>query len=98
MKKFNRPADVMVGPAYTCVQVLASAIEKAGTLDRAKIRDAIAATDMKTVIGPLKFRPDGTGVVIFFSVQWQKGKQEVVFPKEYATAPLVFPAPKWSER
>jgi len=98
MKKFDRPADVMVGPAYACVQVLANAIEKAGTLDRVKVRDAIAATNMMTVIGPLKFRPDGTGVVIFFSVQWQKGKQEVVFPKEYATAPFVYPMPKWSER
>jgi branched-chain amino acid transport system substrate-binding protein len=98
MKKFNRPADVITGPAYACVQALANAIEKAGTLDREKIRDAIAATDMMTVIGPLKFRPDGTGVVVYFGVQWQKGKQEVVFPKEYATAPLVYPMPKWSER
>ena len=88
----------MVGPAYACVQTLANAIIRAGTLDRAKIRDAIAATDMMTVIGPLKFRPDGTGVVVYYGVQWQKGKQEVVFPKEYATAPLVYPAPKWSER
>src|SRR5512136_1150547 len=84
MKKFNRPADVMVGPAYACVQALANAIEKAGTLDREKIRDAIAATDMMTVIGPLKFRPDGTGVVIYFGVQWQKGKQEIIWPKQYA--------------
>jgi len=53
---------------------------------------------MMTVIGPLKFRPDGTGVVVFFGVQWQKGKQEVVFPKEYVTVPLVYPMPKWSER
>jgi branched-chain amino acid transport system substrate-binding protein len=98
MKKFNRPADVITGPAYACVQALANAIEKAGTLDREKIRDALAAVNMVTVIGPLKFRPDGTGVVVYFGVQWQKGKQEVVFPKEYATAPLVYPMPKWSGR
>jgi branched-chain amino acid transport system substrate-binding protein len=98
MKKFNRPADVITGPAYACVQALANAIEKAGTLDRTKIRDALAATNMMTVIGPLKFRPDGTGVVIYFCVQWQKGKQEVIFPKEYATAPFIYPMPKWSER
>jgi len=98
MKKHGRPADVITGPAYACVQALANAIEKAGTLDREKVRDALAATDMMTVIGPLKFRPDGTGVVVYFGVQWQKGKQEVVFPKEYATAPLVYPMPKWSER
>jgi branched-chain amino acid transport system substrate-binding protein len=98
MKKYGRPADVITGPAYACVQALANAIERAGTLDRAKLRDAIAATNMVTVIGPLKFRPDGTGVVEYFGVQWQKGVQEVVFPKEYATATLVYPMPKWSER
>jgi len=98
MKKFGRPADVGVGPAYACVQVLANAIERAGTLDREKIRDAIASTNMKTVIGPLKFRPDGTGEVLYLGVQWQKGKQEIIWPKAYATAPLVYPFPKWSER
>ena len=29
---FGRPADVLVGPAYACVQILAAGIEKAGTL------------------------------------------------------------------
>ena len=98
MKKFNRPADMLTGPAYACVQVLANAIEKAGSLDRAKIRDAIAASNIMTVIGPVKFRPDGTGVVLNFTTQWQKGKQEVIFPKQYATAPFIYPMPKWSER
>jgi len=47
--EFGRPADLLTGPAYACVQILADAIERAGTLDRDKIRDAIAATDMMTV-------------------------------------------------
>jgi branched-chain amino acid transport system substrate-binding protein len=98
MKKYNRLPDVMVGPAYACVQILADAIERAGELDRAKIRDAIASTDVKTVIGPVKFRPDGTGLVVSLIVQWQKGKQEIVWPKEYITSPLIYPMPKWSER
>jgi len=98
VKKYNRPADVMVGPAYACIQILANAIERAGTLERDKVRDAIASTDMETVIGPVRFRPDGTGVVIPIVAQWQKGKQEIIWPKEYATAPFVYPMPKWSER
>lgn len=96
--KFGRPADVMVGPAYACIQILANAIEKAGSLDREKIRDAIAATDVTTVVGPVTFRADGTGVVAGPILQWQKGKVELVWPKEFATAPLVYPAPQWSER
>jgi branched-chain amino acid transport system substrate-binding protein len=96
-KKFGRPSDPIVGPAYACVQILAAAISKAGA-DREKIRDAIAATDVTTVIGPVKFRPDGTGIVQAAFAQWQNGKQELVWPKEFATAPLAYPAPPFAKR
>ena len=97
-KKFGRPADPIVGPAYACVQILAAAVSKAGAADREKLRDAIAATDMTTVIGPVKFRPDGTGIVQGAFAQWQNGKQELVWPKEFATAPLAYPAPPFAKR
>jgi branched-chain amino acid transport system substrate-binding protein len=98
-KKFSRPADPITGPAYACVQILAAAITKAGSLDHEKIRDAIAATDIVSVIGPVKFRPDGTGIINagFFS-QWINGKQELVSPRDAATAALVYPAPPFAKR
>ena len=97
-KLANRPADPIVGPSYACVQFLADAISRAGSLDRDKIRDAIAATNMTTVVGPVRFRPDGTGEVKVFFQQWLKGKQELVWPKEFATAQFGFPAPPFSQR
>ncbi len=97
-KKIGRPADPITGPAYACVQILAAAIGKAGAPDRDKIRDAIAATDLVTVIGPVKFRPDGTGIVTSVFLQWQNGKQELVWPKEFATVPLAYPAPPFAKR
>jgi branched-chain amino acid transport system substrate-binding protein len=97
-KKFGRPADPLVGPAYACVEILAAAVTRAGFPDREKVRDAIAATSMNTVIGPVKFRPDGTGIVPQALLQWQNGKQELVWPKESATAPLAFPAPPFAKR
>src|SRR5262245_54201276 len=97
-KKFGRPSDPIVGPAYACVQILAAAITRAGSADRDKIREAITATDMVTVIGPVKFRPDGTGIVAAAFAQWQNGKQELVYPKEYATAPVLYPAPPFAKR
>src|SRR5215470_7822023 len=97
-KLFGRPADPIVGPSYACVQILADAIARAGTLDRDKIRDAIAATNMTTVLGPVKFRADGTGEVKVFVLQWLKGKQELVWPKEFATAPFGYPAPPFGQR
>ena len=97
-KRLNRPADPLVGPAYACVQILAEAITRAGSLDREKIRDAIAATSMTTVVGPVRFRPDGTGEVKVFFQQWLKGKQELIWPKEFATAQFGYPAPPFSQR
>ena len=58
----------------------------------------IAATDMTTVIGPVKFRTNGTGIVQSVFLQWIKGKQELVWPKESATAPLAYPAPPFAKR
>jgi branched-chain amino acid transport system substrate-binding protein len=97
-KKIGRPADPIAGPAYACVQILAAALGRAGAPDREKVRDAISATDMTTVVGPVKFRPDGTGIVQSVFVQWLNGKQELVWPKESATAPLAYPAPPFAKR
>src|SRR5512139_2547145 len=95
---FGRPADLLTGPAYACVQLFAAAIEKAGTLDRDAIRDAMAASDMTTVIGPVTFNEDGTGNVLNPLIQWQNGKMELVWPPEQATAELLYPAPPFEER
>jgi branched-chain amino acid transport system substrate-binding protein len=92
-KDFGRPADVLVGPAYACVQVLADAIGRAGTLDRDAIRDALAATNMMTVIGQVSFNSDGTGNVLNPLVQWQSGKMQLVWPLDMKSASFIYPAP-----
>ena len=97
--KFNRPADMQTGPAYASIQILAAAIEKAGTLDTAKIRDAISSTDMMTTVGQVKFRPNGTVVDPCPAViQWQSGSQKLVWPKEFKEASFIYPVPAWKER
>jgi branched-chain amino acid transport system substrate-binding protein len=77
------------------MQVLEQAIEKAGTLDRKKIRDVIASSTFPTVIGPVKFvkqfniqSPGEVG-------QWQKGSFEIVAAKEKRTAQPIYPKPPW---
>ena len=80
------------------VQVVANAIERAGSLDRDKIREALAQTDMMTVGGPVKVRPNGTFELNVYLCQWQKGAYVPVWPKKYAVAAPIFPIPKWSER
>jgi hypothetical protein len=53
---------------------------------------------MMTVEGQVRFRPDGTGVVPVVFLQWQRGRQELIWPKEFATAPFQYPAPAWEQR
>jgi branched-chain amino acid transport system substrate-binding protein len=95
---YGRPADLLTGPAYACVQILAAAIEQAGTLDHDVIRDTVAAGSFETVIGPVTFNADGTGNVLDPLIQWQNGKMELVWPAEHASADLIYPAPAFEER
>jgi branched-chain amino acid transport system substrate-binding protein len=92
-KDLGRPSDILVGPAYACVQILAAAVEKAGTLDREAIREALTATNMMTVIGQVTFNADGTGNVLNPLVQWQGGKMQLVWPLDQKSADFVYPIP-----
>ncbi len=99
IEEFGRPADPQVGPAFTAVMILADAIERAGTLDRDAIRDAIAETNLEeTPIGPISFNEDGTGVTSSPILQYQNGVTELVWPDEFATADFIYPAPPVEER
>jgi branched-chain amino acid transport system substrate-binding protein len=88
------------GSAYACIQVYADAIQRAGTLESKKVRDAIASTNMTTVMGPMTFASTGRGQGKYLRLmaQWQKGKDELVWPSDQASAPLLFPTPAWNER
>ena len=96
--KYGGPALAATGPAYAVVQVAADALTRAKSIDREKIREALIATNMMTVEGPVKFNADGTSNMITVIDQWQGGKQELVWPPEHQTKPLVFPAPPFSGR
>ncbi len=91
IEDIGRPADPVVGSAYALVQIVADAVERAGTLDPQAVRDAIAATDMETVVGPITFREDGTAPIDNPLMQRQEGLVQLIWPEESQTAPLVFP-------
>ena len=85
-----------LGPGYSLVQIVAAAIEKAGSLDRAAIRDAIAATDMDTVEGHIKFDSAGLRINPPLVVnQWQNGTHNMVWPfaNGYDTKKVIWPIP-----
>jgi branched-chain amino acid transport system substrate-binding protein len=97
--RFGRPADVLTGPAYALVQIVADALHRAGKTDGESLRDALARTNLtNTVIGPVRFNADGTGVVEPLLPQWQNGKTELIWPRDQASAPFLYPAPPFSQR
>ena len=59
-KVANRKPNLHAANAYDCFLMLAQSIEKAGSTDRAAIRDSLAATkDFEGVTGNITFSPDG---------------------------------------
>jgi branched-chain amino acid transport system substrate-binding protein len=82
----------------TSYWVMLDAIEKVGSLDRAKIRDYIAATTFSTPIGPVHFEADGHAINYANPTQVQKGDLVITSPPDYATGKKVYPTPPWKER
>jgi branched-chain amino acid transport system substrate-binding protein len=82
--------------------VVADSLKRAKALTPEAVREAMAATNMMTVFGPVKFvsydKKTQQNKLPTYLVQWQKGKLETVWPKEMATKPAGYPVPKWADR
>jgi len=85
--------------------VYKDAIERANSLDKTKVRDALAATDMQTFYGNIKFAEGGQNVskpMVLFQVicndDGSKCENKVVAPTKWASTELVHPIPSWSVR
>jgi branched-chain amino acid transport system substrate-binding protein len=94
--KFNYDPDYHNASGIADVAVYKYALEKAGTLDREKVRDAIAATDLSTIYGHVKFSKNGqiqgTSVVL----QILGGEIYQVYPN--GVKKPVYPFPHWKMR
>ncbi len=78
--------------ASAAVLVWKDALERAGSFDTEKVRDAIAATDMETFYGQIKFSEAGNNIAKPMVLrQIQGGEYKVVAPSKYASDPLVWP-------
>src|SRR5579885_305387 len=73
------------------------AIQKAGSIDPQKVRDALASLDIMTFYGEIRF--DATGANTYkpmATIQIQNGNVVTVYPPNVANAQLVYPAPPLS--
>jgi branched-chain amino acid transport system substrate-binding protein len=95
-KKFGgkEPDRWASGACWAGLEMLTAAVGKVG-LDRKAIRDYVANTTHKTIIGDIKF--DGSENVGTPGTvgQWQNGEFEVVWPQKVATAKLNANKPAW---
>ncbi|OGL03530.1 MAG: hypothetical protein A3I03_05165 [Candidatus Rokubacteria bacterium RIFCSPLOWO2_02_FULL_68_19] len=84
------------------LEAVRAGLEKAGTLDREKLRDALRSLDIQTISGRLRFHKPGEnmnpktawqGTLNPFPTQIQDGKYITVWPPQYATGKHIYPRP-----
>ena len=81
------------------VLVYVDAIERAGSFDTKKVRDALAATKLETFYGNIDFDDTGKNIAKPMVLrQVQKGKLVPVAPSKFAGGQVIFPKPKWATR
>ena len=72
--------------ASAAVLVWKDAFERAGSFEIDAVRDAIAATEMETFYGGIKFAPEGNNIAKPMVLrQIQEGAYNVVAPSEWAS-------------
>lgn len=99
---FKRELTYHMASGAGCIVAYLEAMKKAGTVtDRNAIRDALASLDLETFYGRIKFTAQGDGDPVLLGpmvIQRQKNQVTVVYPKEAASAPVIYPAPAWQDR
>lgn len=96
-----RPWSSQTVAGSACIVCLVQAMRNAGSLDTTKVRDALAALDLSTMYGPIRFTPDGDGDPVIMGPkvgQVVKGEPEIVYPADAATMKLKFPMTPWADR
>ena len=101
LKRHGSLPDYHGAEAYAAIYVIADVLKRAKELTPKAIREALAATDMMTAFGPVKFISYGKKTqqnsLPTYLAQWQDGKLETVWPKSVATKPYVYPVPPFGK-
>jgi branched-chain amino acid transport system substrate-binding protein len=89
-----------VAESSAALIVYQRALENAGTIQPSKVRDALAALDIMTFYGRIKF--DARGVNIYKPMAAEQlqpdGKKYTVFPLDVAEKEPLYPMPPWDKR
>jgi branched-chain amino acid transport system substrate-binding protein len=98
-KEYGYAPPYQAAESTASVLVYVDALQRAGTFDTEKVRDAIAATNLQTFYGWVKFDETGKNIAKPM-VMWQiqKGKYTPVAPSKFAAGQVIFPKPLWRDR
>jgi branched-chain amino acid transport system substrate-binding protein len=97
--EYKRAPAVQSSGAYAACQLLADAIRRTGSLDSDELRQTLLATKTRTVLGDYAVDERGFQVAHkAITIQWQGGRQVVVWPDAVASGEARYPTPAWSER
>jgi branched-subunit amino acid ABC-type transport system permease component/ABC-type branched-subunit amino acid transport system substrate-binding protein len=96
--RFNYEPSYHSVQSYISLKILADAIERAGSTDRAAIRDAIRTSSLDSVFGPIHFDEVGQNEHPVAITQVINGKFVTVWPESAAIRSPVAPTPAWSAR
>ena len=101
-KKYGKEPDYHGVEAYAAAYVLADVLKRTKANTPEDLRNALAETNMMTAFGPVKFTSWGLftnqNKMETLVLQVIKGKFETVWPREGASAPYVYPVPRWRDR
>jgi branched-chain amino acid transport system substrate-binding protein len=94
------PTSYFAALSYSAVYIIADGIKRAGGVDKAKLIAALEATKYASPLGQtITFSPSNVikhqGIRNQKILQWQKGRQEVIWPFESQSKTMVFPFPSW---
>jgi branched-chain amino acid transport system substrate-binding protein len=101
-KKFKKYWNQFSGPKHAAWEIAYDVLNRAQTLDKETLRKTIAATDLKTIMGHVKFNEQQYAPTPVVQCQWIKGKRfpwemEIINNRGIAEIPktgdLVFPLP-----
>lgn len=88
-EKFGNIPDYTQASSSAAGVILQMAIEKAGSLDTKKVRDALASLNAETFYGPVRFGSNGQIISLKPPIfQIQNGTQVVIYPKEIKQADM----------
>ena len=98
-KEYGYVPPYQAAESSASVLVYVDAIQRAGSFDTEKVRDAIAATKLETFYGWVDFDDTGKNIAKPMVLrQVQQGKYVPVAPSKFAAGNVIFPRPKWRDR